>query len=262
MSYRELWSASKLLFPMHVAVKLSGVRVPTPVLSPLSTTLQELDWDALSDRARDQLGKCVGGLKSVGFEEALLYREDWRGLNLDCCSVALLDEPRTTLTIATYTCFRIDFVERYGEHIDAVFYSFADDGSVLVTRSSKYIFEQPPEYETVHLPNLLPQDVAALHAKRLAERTKSQPYRDTESWRAVERSEVPARALALSRRETQYHVERGVYFPVTPAEADDVAARSLPAPRMSPRRVLLLWGVLIAAMLILANVANIASNTP
>ena len=186
MSYRELWSASKLLFPVNVAMKLLGVQASTPALSPLSTSLQRLDWGVLSDRGRDQLGKCVAELKSIGFDEVLLYCEDWRGRNLDCFSVALLDEARTTLVLAMYTHFRVEFAERYAEHIDAVFYSFADDGGVLVSRSSKFPFSQPPEYETVHLPALPMQDVADLHQTRMSERTNlSRTETPRLGWRSI-----------------------------------------------------------------------------
>lgn len=66
--------------------------------------------------------------------------------------------------------------------------------------------------------------------------------------------------MALSRRDTQFQVERGVFVPATKAELEAFEAPVLSVRRAKPQRVLLLWGLLIAAMLVLVNVANVAFN--
>ncbi len=221
MSYGELWKSSKLAFPLNVVMKLLRIRSPLLVAGPLSTSLQRLDWDELPQRGHDRLRRIVGTLESRGFSEVLVFREDWRARKLDCFSVALLDDSRTTLLLAMYTCFYgvgMNEGMRIAEHVDAGFYSFGDDGTVLATRSSQYPLLQPPEYDVVYVGVRPIEAVAALHEERVAARTKRQPYREAETWSTVERADVPARALALSRREAQFQIERGVYVPATAAE--------------------------------------------
>ncbi len=254
MSYAELWAASKLAFPISVIMKLLREQGPLALLAPLSTSLQTLQWNALSERARQHLRAVVDDLEPRGFTEILLFAEDWRAFKLDCVSVALLDESKTTLLLAMYTClYRHDGVP-VGEHVDNVYYSFTDDGRVVMTRSSRYLMLQPPEYDVLHLDERPASEVATTHAERLAKMAiGGEPYRSAEPWTVLDPDALPDTVLALSRREAQFQVERGVYVPAGPEDLATLAASRQPATRTKPAHLLLVWVALTLVVLLIAN---------
>ena len=82
-SYAEMWAASRLSFPFSAACKLLRVRLPATVFVPLSHALTRVDWDAIPEGARAELGGAVEALEAQGYSRVLVYTEDWRGAGLE-----------------------------------------------------------------------------------------------------------------------------------------------------------------------------------
>lgn len=253
LSYAEMWAGSRLSFPISAACKLLRVRLPTTVCVPLSRALTRVDWDAIPEAARAELGGAVEALEAQGFSQALVYTEDWRGAGLETFSVALLDDARTTLAVVMYTAFRPPNGRPAFEHVDCNLYARSNDGRLLITTSTQYPLRAPPEYDALVLPPLPAGEVAQRHARRVAElHAGGPPYRQPQPLVAIDPDQVESTLLALSRRDVEFQRSRGVYVPVSPEELagfDEAAA----ADRVSPWRVLGLWAVVIVLVLVIAN---------
>ncbi len=208
LTFGELWrmSPDPLTFLIASGMKMFG-KLPDGDLGVCRLdSLERLDESEVPDHVHESWSKWVDACEAEGIGLEFYYTVPVVGHDVEAYAAAMLGDGGQVAAQALYAR------QKHVEKAVLALFSRLGDGRQLMTSSKRREMEIPPGIEVVRLPRGTPSAVVARHLERVRSIGGATPIRPEHLERLI---------LEFTNRETDFHIERGVYVPMS---EDEVAS--------------------------------------
>lgn len=209
LTFGELWrmSPGPLTFLIASGMKLFG-KLPEGDLGVCRLdSLERLDGSEIPDRVHESWSKWIDACEAEGIGLQFYYTVPFVGFDVEAYAAAMLGEGGLVAAQALYAR------QKDAEKTVLALFTRLADGRELVTSSKRRELEIPPGTDVVRLPRGTPSQVVARHLERVRSVEGAVPVRPGHLDRLI---------LEYTNRETDFHIDRGVYVPMPEAEVASI----------------------------------------
>ncbi len=218
LTFRECWNLTRdWKFLILAGARLFGGNLGggMPIPCPRSIRDWQLEREELPEFSRDGVEDCVRRLEALGFHSPFFYAPEQLSPESSCCGMAMLHESGDVFAVRLHA--RSTMVHPPLDNVVVSFVSVRPDGTFLETVDQREQLLGPSGDDIFRFPNAPLETLWRAHQENLATSRATKPIR-----RLTSVDEMIVTVDYNEKRAFDFHVRRGHYRPMTPAEEADL----------------------------------------